>query len=100
MIKHIVMIKLKDEFEGEKKFEICKDIQNRLMGLIDVIDTISSYEVGINYKVSPKAFDLVIVSEFDDQDSLDSYINHQAHLDCVEFIGKYKSLSHVVDYQF
>lgn len=49
---------------------------------------------------SPKAFDIVIDSIFNNFQDLEIYKNHQLHLELVEFLNKVREKTYYVDYQF
>ena len=99
MIKHIVMWTLKDEAAGGTKEQNAMKLKSSLEALVDVIDTLKSAEVGINFHPSPAAFDVVLYSEFDDRAGLEAYQKHPEHLKIVDFVGEIRSGSAVVDYE-
>ncbi len=99
MIKHIVMWKLKDEYEGKIKSEIAKEIKFRLENLNDIVNEIDKIEVGINFMESDQAFDIVLYSVFNDKEALDIYQFHPKHQLVVEFIKKVIDKRVVVDYE-
>ena len=99
MIKHIVMWRLKDKAAGATKEENALKLKERLEGLVDVIDSLHVAEVGINYNPSDAAFDVILYSEFDDKEGLDSYQNHPEHLKIVDFVGEIRTDRAVVDYE-
>ena len=99
MIHHIVMFKLLDT--GDKKLiEKNKlDVKKRLEGLPSRIDVIRSMEVGINVNESARAFDIVLVSTFDNLEDLDTYRVHPAHQEFVDYIGRIRERAASVDYE-
>ena len=99
MIKHIVMWTLKDEAAGGTKEQNAMKLKSSLEALVDVIDTLKSAEVGINFNPSPAAFDVVLYSEFDDRAGLEAYQKHPEHLKIVDFVGEIRSGRAVVDYE-
>lgn len=99
MIKHIVMWTLKDEAAGATKEQNAMKLKSSLEALVDVIDTLKSAEVGINFNPSPAAFDVVLYSEFDDRAGLEAYQNHPEHQKIVDFVGEIRSGRAVVDYE-
>jgi hypothetical protein len=94
MIKHIVSFKLKDEFTNKASL-----IKDALDGLPVKILEIKTFEVGINIADTDSAYDLVLVSEFESLDDLNTYRVHPEHQKVVELIAKYKLTSMVVDYK-
>ncbi len=98
MIKHIVMWRLKQEAAGATKQENAMRLKESLESLKDKIESLKAVEVGINYNPSPAAFDVVLYSEFDDEEGLNAYQNHEEHLKIVDFVGEIRTDRAVVDY--
>jgi heme-degrading monooxygenase HmoA len=99
MIKHIVMWKLVESFEGRNKQEIAKEIKVMLEGLEGKIEGLKSIEVGINIEPSEQAYDVVLYSEFDSLEDLNNYQKHPEHVKAGAFIGKVRTARAVVDYE-
>ena len=99
MIKHIIMWKLRDFAEGHTKAENAHRMKQRIEELGQRVQEIKCFEVGININPSPDAFDIVLYSEFETRDNLETYQNHPAHLEFKEFIGEIRSEKKVVDYE-
>ena len=97
MIQHDVMIKLVDMPEQEKK-EACKKIKDVLEGLSSSIPQIRSIHVGINISPRPITFDLIASSTFDNQEDLDIFRAHHAHLKAVDVIEAVAKQSVLVDH--
>lgn len=100
MIKHIVMWKLIDSYEGRSKSEIAETIRDDIEALKDVIPQLKEVEVGINFNSSPAAFDLCLYSVFDSREDLEVYQNHPQHLEIAQFIAKVKTQRVVCDYEY
>ncbi len=98
MLKHIVMFKLRNSYQGKSKEEISKEIKEALEKLPSIIPQIIYYEVGINELKDPRACDLVIISEFKDQEDLQTYKNHPAHKETLSLILERAEDAKVVDY--
>jgi hypothetical protein len=99
MIRHVVMIKLLEEADDASKEENAVLIKKVLMELPYSIAEIKYYDVGVNIIQSDRAYDLVIISEFDNLTDLDSYIRHPEHQKAVEFIATRKADTKSVDYE-
>ncbi len=99
MIKHIVMWRLKDEAAGATKEENALKLKDSLESLTDKIPSLIAAEVGINFNPSPAAFDVVLYSEFEDQEGLNAYQNHPEHVKIVDFVGEIRTDRAVVDYE-
>lgn len=94
MTVHIVMFKFKEENRDAN----LKEAREQLNTLVELVPTLKSMEVGINFTVAERAFDLSIYSTFDTKEDLDAYAVHPAHLKVVEFIKSVTTESKVVDY--
>jgi len=98
MLNHIVIFKLKDEFQGKKKDEIAKEIKERLEKLPRLIPEIIYYEVGINSLNDPRAYDLVLISKFENLQALENYKSNEHHKQTLEFILERALDAKVVDF--
>ncbi len=86
MVKHVVMFKLKDyPAFNERQFKLMT-IKQELDGLKDKIKEVQSFEAGINFNITPNAFDIVLVSEFENIGDLNKYKVHPEHVRVVEII--------------
>lgn len=99
MIKHIVMWKLKEFSEGRSKAENIQIMKSMLEALNGKIPGLEKLEVGLNISSSEMGFDLVLYSEFKDEQALETYQNHPEHLIIREFVGKVRDKRAVVDYK-
>ena len=88
MVKHIVVWRLKDFAEGRRKEENAILMKSMLEDLKNKIDFVKNLEVGINLLKSDAALDVVLYSEFETKEDLDTYMKHPEHLKVVEFINK------------
>ncbi len=98
MIKHIVMFKLKEKAEGKSRADNIKALQAMLEALPARIKEIVFFEVGVNFLEASLAYDLVLVSEFEDKEALYSYQKHSEHLKVFDFVSKTCESRIVVDY--
>lgn len=96
MVKHIVMWKLLPEAEGADRKTNAIKIKRLLEKLNGVVPGAYSLEVGINY--NPGGYDVVLYSEFNDNDALQNYQIHPQHMKVKEFIHKVISDRVVADY--
>ena len=94
MIVHIVMFKFKDENKESNIAEVTK----KLNALVELIPTLKSMEVGVDFNRSQRAFDLSIYSTFETKEDLKTYAVHEEHLKVVELIKSVTLESKVVDY--
>jgi hypothetical protein len=99
MIKHIVMWKLHETANGNTKSVNAQLIKEKIESLRGKIPGLLKVEVGLNYKSSDHASDIVFYSEFDCRESEESYQIHPEHLKFVEFISSCRFERRVVDYE-
>ncbi len=98
MIKHIVMFKLKEEAEGRDKAANTQMLKAMLEALPASIKEIRFFEVGVNFLQASIAYDLVLVSQFESLEALQSYQKHPEHLKVFDFVVKTCENRIVVDY--
>jgi len=98
MFKHIVMWELMEQAGGKSKQENARELKERLDALPAVIPEIKQYEVGINAGQSSAAMDVVLIAGFDSTEDFETYRQHPAHREVVDFIGSVRSMARVVDY--
>jgi hypothetical protein len=79
MVKHVILWNLKDEFSGEEKAQIKKDIKDGLEGLKGQIPGLTEIVVNIEPLASSNC-DLMLDSTFTDEASLKGYAVHPAHV--------------------
>jgi hypothetical protein len=100
MINHVVLFKLKKyDSESEKQTVISK-IEDALLSLSGKIDELKYIEVGVNYDLAAKSFDICLISHFESVDQLDAYRIHPEHLKVAELIGQHAVERAAVDYEF
>ena len=95
MVTHIVMFKFKNEASKEDILKIKKALED----LVEKIEPLKSMEVGLNFKESERAMDMVLVSTFEDKEGLNIYATHPAHLEVVKVIKELAEYTKVVDYE-
>ena len=97
MIKHIVMMRLKESGAIEKQEQL-QDIKLKLEALIGVVPSLKEMEVGLNFSDRATAFDLVLVSLFDDEAGLEAYRIHPAHVKVLDYLKGKLETTAVTDY--
>jgi hypothetical protein len=97
MIKHIVMLRLK-EFEPGVKEKHLQKLKSLIEGLIGKVPELKFMEVGLNVNTKPSAYDLVLTSHFDSEEGLDAYRVHPEHKKVLEYLYEVTEETAVVDY--
>lgn len=98
MFKHIVMWKLKEQAEGNTNIKNALLMKEMLETLKNSIPEIRMIEVGLNINSSAVAYDVVLYSEFKDEEAFEIYLDHPEHLKVAEFVGRIYDDRVVVDY--
>ncbi|MFO8053484.1 MAG: Dabb family protein [Candidatus Omnitrophota bacterium] len=99
MIKHIVLWKIKESYQGKNKKELIDNLKAMLENLKSIIPEVKNIEAGTNISSSPAALDIALYSEFETKKGLDSYRNHPEHKKVAEHLKNIASAGYVVDYE-
>ena len=73
MIVHNVLFKLKDPSAIENTAQMLSNMEGK-------IESLRSIEVGVNKLESDRAYDISLITRFDDWDGLKAYQAHPVHL--------------------
>jgi hypothetical protein len=95
MVTHVVLMKFKPEDRAAniaRAASLLRELRGKLACLREL-------EVGINAIASDRAFDLSLITRFDDFAGLAEYADHPLHLEVKRFLGTVLEKSHVVYYQ-
>jgi hypothetical protein len=95
MVKHIVFFKLKDNTP-----ESAETLRKRLLSLQEAIPFIREIEVGINFKESDRAYDVALITVFDNEEDLARYATDPYHLEVIKYIKTVTSDTKVVDFKY
>jgi hypothetical protein len=99
MVKHIVMLKLKDTEHKMEKLENALKLKKAIEDLRYKIDEVKYMEVGLNFSTKSTAFDLVLTSTFDNEEALEKYSKHDEHSKVMIFLQQVTETRAVVDYE-
>lgn len=100
MINHVVLFKLKKYESESEKQNIIGSIEDALLGLLGKIDELKFIEVGVNYELVSKSYDVCLITHFESVEHLDSYRIHPEHLIVAELIGQHAVERAAVDFEF
>ncbi len=95
MIRHIVLFQLKN---APEKQSVMNAFQTAIEALPAVIDCIRHVEVRFNANPD-EAYDIALVSEFDNLDDLRTYATHPAHVAAGKLLAPIKESRACVDYE-
>ena len=98
MIKHIVIWKMADMPDKDKR---ARDIKTNLEALKGKIDYIKDIRVGLNFNESDSASDVVLETVFETREELNAYQEHPDHKAAgANYVRPYVKERRVVDYEF
>lgn len=100
MVGHIVMWKLKPEAEGRSAAENAATMKSMLEALPARIPQIRKLVLSTDVFASIPEADVVLYTEFDNADDLQTYQIHPEHKKCVAFIQPVVAERRMVDYTF
>lgn len=99
MINHVVLFKVND-YPAEEKKKVIAELKSMLEGLKDKIEELKYIEVGVNYELNSKSFDISLITHFNSVEDLDNYRVHPDHLKVVARVAETTSQRAAVDYEF
>lgn len=99
MIRHIVMWKLKPHAEGNDKQTNASLIKQKIEALANLVPGMLKLEAGIDLGLDVAEFDVVLYSEFENEDALAAYQAHPEHKALIPFIGAVRETRCAIDYQ-
>jgi quinol monooxygenase YgiN len=97
VIKHIVMWNVRGETPEEKQ-GATQAIKAKFEALVGEIPGLLKLEIGIDVSAISYACDVVLYSEFEDEQALKIYGEHQAHLRVRDELEGLRVARHQVDY--
>ena len=99
MLKHVVMWRFVEGAEGKSRSEHAQWMKEHLEALVGVVPEIRALEVGIDCNRGTAAYDAVLISLFDDAESLKRYKNHPAHQAISTHCKQVRESRTVVDFE-
>lgn len=99
MINHVVLFKLKEFPDAEKKVALEK-VKTALEALKDKIKELKYLEIGLNYQLNGKSYDICLISHFETVADLDIYRVHPDHLAVFDLIKEVTIDRAAVDFMF
>jgi hypothetical protein len=97
MVKHIVMWNVRGDTPELKK-ESAELVKTAFESLSGKIPGLTKLEVGLDVSAVEYACDVVLYTEFENQESLDAYASHPEHLRVKQVVGDVRIARHQVDY--
>lgn len=100
MIKHIVMWKFKEEAQGKTKQENMDYVKSNLYALTNKIDEIKSMEIGQDITHGEMSYDMVLITEFESVQALDTYRVHPEHVKVSKYVREVIFERGAIDFNF
>lgn len=97
MIRHVIMWRFTDEFEGMNKNEIMDKVTACFVELRKIIPEIKFMSVERDVLQSERSFDMIYITEFESLEALEAYRVHPEHVKVAQFIQKVRVAQAVTD---
>tara|TARA_B100000575_G_scaffold288024_1_gene287330 strand:+ start:9478 stop:9783 length:306 start_codon:yes stop_codon:yes gene_type:complete len=98
MLQHIVLWKIKNEFQGVPKHQLIQEFKEKLERLPELISDIDHLQVFVNFEgEGEQVCDLCLFSMHADRDSLIRYADHPEHQKVLSFAKNIVTERRVVD---
>ena len=98
MVKHIVLLKLKDEAPADVKLAAMNGFKEAIESLPAKISVIRKIEVGLNMNPA-ETWSIALYSEFDTLEDVKYYATHPEHVAAGKLIAEVKESRACVDYE-
>lgn len=100
MIRHIVMFKLKEEYDGKSAYENAAAAKEKALKLKDIIPEIKAMSVEINSEDAPESnYEIALICDFENIDALNAYQEHEEHKKFGKFICEIRTGRACIDYE-
>ena len=95
MVKHVLMIKLKDNAQAE-----CEKLRDLFLTMKGRVPQVIDVEAGADFLGSERSYDLALITVFEDRASFDAYQTHPVHMPVKKRMHEVRSASVACDYEF
>ena len=101
MVKHIVMFKLKEEFNGKTAMENAAEARARAERLRDLVPSVVKMKAVCNAPAADGTnYELALICDFQDMEGLNAYQNHPEHVKFGAFISQMRESRACIDYEY
>lgn len=97
MVRHIVIFKLKEEIDAQKRKEVMENFRDGIVALPAVIDYIRDIRVDFNINAD-EACDICLTSTFDSLEDVKAYSVHPSHKAVQGGLKPYVAVRSCVDF--
>lgn len=94
------MFKFTDVLNDSDSLSKAEKMKSSFGQMKSLISVVKSYDVKINMKKTDFSYDVVIISEYDSWEDLDTYLNHTEHKKAIAMCKDIKKEKAVIDYEF
>ena len=99
MVKHVILWKLKSEYQGQEKLDICSGIKKGLEGLKGEVPGLVDIKVNI-VPLESSNMDLMLDSTLESEEALKGYAVHPKHVAVAnEFVRPYTEIRSCMDFE-
>lgn len=98
MIRHLVMFTLASKDETQRATDVA-EVRGRLAALVGVIPGLRTISLEPDLGLVAGHFDVVLISDHDDNAALEAYQAHPSHVDASAFIRSVTSDRATVDFE-
>ncbi len=99
MIKHVILWKIKDEFDDAKKTEIKQNAKRELEALVGQVPGLVKMHIQID-SLETSTADLMLDSTLESADALKGYAGHPAHVHVADnFVRPFMEVRLCLDYE-
>ena len=99
MIKHVLLLRVKEGVEGRTKAESIAQAKTLIEGMNGKIPGLIKVEVGVDFSEGPDSADMTLYSEFESREALEVYAGHPEHKAVLPFIKSIISERRLIDYE-
>jgi len=99
MIKHIVLWRLNETAYGNTKQRNAQLLKEKLLGIAGKVDGLLKIEVGFDFSNEKDSCDVVLYSEFHNNEALQRYQIHPEHEAIKKWLSEVRYERRVVDYE-
>jgi hypothetical protein len=99
LLRHIVMWKLKESAEGGTRAENIVKLKAKLESCRSIVAGQGHFEVGVAQPGLEATCDVILVSDFDNQQALQAYQVHPKHVAIKDFVAAVRETRQCIDYE-
>lgn len=100
MVRHMIMFKFTEVKNDSDRLKKTEKIKEAFSPLEHYIPAVKAYEIVVNSKKTEFSYDLVIISEYNNWEDLETYLHHPEHQKAIKTCQNIKKEKAVIDYEF